>query len=260
MTRRMVISEMWEDDFFVSLPIMDRLIWIGIITACADDQGRFQDNAALIRARIFPLDDIQLTVIDSAVDKFSKAGRILRYKAGNKPAIQIVHWWRHQTPQWAGKSTIQSPPGWMDRERYHGKGNVLMTVNWDQDGGYIDGYIADYEAQSPSSDVNVNVNVNVDGEIATTPFRQFMDAFVEETHIPESHIQPQKQSDAVDNMVKAGVTVDDMRIAIQEMLAKNLNITSLNSVINPSVNVMSRRKARKPLRVEGPVYQELPEL
>ena len=45
----MIVSEMWEDDFFVSLSMIDRLIWIGIISACADDQGRLQDNANLIK-------------------------------------------------------------------------------------------------------------------------------------------------------------------------------------------------------------------
>lgn len=154
MTRRMIISEMWEDDFFVNLSFLHRLIWIGIITACADDQGRFQDNPNLIKARIFPMDNFEPNDIEKALVEFYKAHKVVRYIADCKHVIQIVSWWKHQTPQWAGKSIFKPPKGWIDRERYHGKENKIHTLNWELPGGYPDGYIADYIEGFTINDVN----------------------------------------------------------------------------------------------------------
>jgi len=171
MTRRMIISEMWEDDFFVGLSFLDRLIWIGAITACADDQGRFQDNPNLIKARIFPMDNFSPNDIERALAKFNEAHKVVRYIVDCKHAIQIVSWWKHQTPQWAGKSIFKPPPGWIDRERFHGKENKIHTLNWELQGGYPDGYIADYVEGFTINDVNGDVkgDIDVNGEGESTP-------------------------------------------------------------------------------------------
>ena len=41
--------------------------------------------------------------------------------------------------QWAGKSDHPAPEGWTDRFRYHGKGNKIISLNWDSDGGFDKG-------------------------------------------------------------------------------------------------------------------------
>jgi hypothetical protein len=161
-SRRMITSETWEDDFFTSLIIFERLLWIGLITGCADDQGRLQDSASLIRAKVFPIDDIPVSQVEEALIRFCKDGKIARYIASGKHIIQIVQWWKHQTPRWAGKSNYQAPPGWTDRERYHGPENKLITKNWDSKGGYTVDYIADNTAPYTTNDVNDDVNVNDD--------------------------------------------------------------------------------------------------
>jgi len=97
--KRMINGNVWEDEFFLSLSIFNRLLWIGILTASADDQGRFADNAALIRSRVFPVDDIQLSVIEDGIKLFADAGKIERYIEGGKKAIQILKWWEHQKPR-----------------------------------------------------------------------------------------------------------------------------------------------------------------
>jgi DnaD/phage-associated family protein len=143
-TKRLISCDIWEDEFFTSLATFERLLWIGLITGAADDQGRLQDKPVLIRSKVFPLDDIPAKQIEDALNTFVQAGKIVRYIADGYKAIQIVNWWKHQIPQWAGRSKIKSPEGWTDRIRYHGKGNEIINENWDKPGGYIADYIAEY--------------------------------------------------------------------------------------------------------------------
>lgn len=158
----MITSEIWEDEFFTSLDIFGRLLWIGLITSCADDQGRLQDNAALIRSKVFPLDDIALTQIDNALNSISEASKIARYTANGKRLIQIIHWWKHQTPRWAGHSAFPAPDGWVDRERFHSTNNEMVEKNWKDKGGYIESCKDSYIAGNTINDVNDDVDVNDD--------------------------------------------------------------------------------------------------
>lgn len=157
----MITSETWEDEFFTGLSMFNRLLWIGLITSAADDQGRMQDNAALLRSKVFPLDDVSLADIEAGLSIFCKAHKIERYIANGKKCIQIIAWWKHQTPRWAGHSILPNPVGWVDRERYHGPENKLITNNWDSTGGYI----ADYTI----NDVKDDVKDDDDDEKAPTP-------------------------------------------------------------------------------------------
>ncbi len=142
---RHIATEMFADEFFGSLPMEYRILWIGIIASCADDQGRFMDNAALIRSIVFPYDEkITIKVIDAGLSIFAKGHKIERYVAGTngsgKRLIQIVNWWKYQhSTQWARESVHPAPPKWNDRIRIHrpGNGNVPYTLNWDGVGGYI---------------------------------------------------------------------------------------------------------------------------
>lgn len=178
---RMVTSQLWEDEFFTALPLLDRLLWIGLVTVCADDQGRMQDSPAMIRSKVFPVDDIQLSVIDQALARFESESKIIRYQAGKHKCIQIANWWKHQTPRWAARSIYSPPEGWLDRERYHITKNEITETNWKEKGGfpnsytdpYIDGYIDPcidtHEGYASGGlrvrDVNVNDDVNDDVDV-----------------------------------------------------------------------------------------------
>ena len=165
--KRMINGNVWEDDFFLSLSIFNRLLWIGILTASADDQGRFSDNAALIRSRVFPVDDIQLSVIEEGISIFAEAGKIERYTMNGKKAIQLTKWWNHQKPRWAGKSTLPAPEGWTDRERYQSTGEGIVTTNWNSIGGYIATPDGSYTNLKVKVKVKVNemVKVNENDEV-----------------------------------------------------------------------------------------------
>jgi hypothetical protein len=135
--RRMTSSELFEDDFIGSLDFFQRYMWIGLFVACADDQGRFADSHAIIRAKVFPYDrDVTDDIVEAALCKFFDAGKIARYVVNGKQLIQIVKWWSYQSPSWASPSKYPAPDGWTDRYKYHTTGNKISVENWNTPGGY----------------------------------------------------------------------------------------------------------------------------
>lgn len=142
---RNIAPEIFSDEFFGTLPMAHRVLWIGLLTNIADDQGRMLDNPALIRSLIFPYDaDVTVAIVEKALSLFAKTHKIVRYKAGTngsgRQLIQITNWWRYQkSAQWAAKSSYPAPAKWADRIRIHvaGGGNQPYTFNWDIEGGFI---------------------------------------------------------------------------------------------------------------------------
>jgi DnaD/phage-associated family protein len=134
-SRRMISADVWRDDFVTGLDFLGRLLWIGLITTCADDQGRLQNKPLLIRSDIFPLDDVSETKISAYIQNFANAGRVLLYEVGDKSIIQILNWWKHQAPSWAAASKYPAPAGWVDRIKIH-QGSKVLTSGFDQPGGF----------------------------------------------------------------------------------------------------------------------------
>jgi len=132
--RRMITTAIWGDEFFGMLDNFQRVLWIGIFSAVADDQGRMIDNLHLLKSKIFIYDDFDPKIIDSALELFQQEAKILRYKIGNKRYIQIINWWKHQQPQWAQPSQYPAPDGWTDSIRTRINGQYLEE-NW-HNGGY----------------------------------------------------------------------------------------------------------------------------
>lgn len=113
--KRLIPVDLFEDYFFGSVDYICRLAWIGIIVVCADDQGRFLDNPAIIRAKIFSQDnDIKDDEIESILSLLEAVGEIIRYKIINTKLIQIVHWREYQMPSLASPSQYPAPEGWID--------------------------------------------------------------------------------------------------------------------------------------------------
>ena len=134
--RRMINSDLFSDDVFMELNDITRLTWIGLIVMSADDQGRLQDNEMLIKSQIFPMDNKTPAKIKNALDTLEQNEMIHRYKKDGKNLIQIVNWWKHQSPAWASASNYPAPDNWVDREKYHAAGNEITATNWDKQGGF----------------------------------------------------------------------------------------------------------------------------
>lgn len=224
--KRMINGDTWEDEFFTTLSIFDRLLWIGCITKLADDQGRFRDNAALIRSNIFPMDDIPVSDIEKAIKLFSTDGRIVRYTKDGKKLIQIVNWWKHQRPRWASASNYPAPEGWTDRYRYHGEGNKILELNWSTSGGYIADSIADSIVCEDEDDVKDDIKDEDE-------FSNFDDIqyFIEKTtgYPPNGS----KAVEAINEIISIVPTAGDIKAAYKWLVENGVNVQYYQKLVKP---------------------------
>jgi hypothetical protein len=103
-----------KPDFFASedvaaLPLRARLLWIGLWTHC-DDHGRTKRNAKLIKAAIWPLDDVSLRDIEEDLQVLADHGRIVTYEVGSTQLLAVVNWHAHQSINRPGKPKHPGPP------------------------------------------------------------------------------------------------------------------------------------------------------
>lgn len=159
----MIASDIFDDEFFCELTHVERLLWIGLIAQCADDQGRLQDRPNSITLKIFPEDGLQPYEIINGLKKFFMAWKIFRYSVEGKNIIQIVKWWNYQTPSWASPSKLPPPPNWTDRVKVHIPGNRVQMINWDKPGGFPVGYVDSVRTPIEDGDVKGNGNGNGNG-------------------------------------------------------------------------------------------------
>ena len=135
MSASVIDPSTFDDEWFGLLSDREMLIWIGVFSRLRDDQGRFIENAALARARLFPYRDVPVKDVQDAFDRFVLEGRLHRYTAGKHRILQISTWWEHQKPHWAAESKLPSPEGWTDRIKTRQSGSYVST-NWESRGGF----------------------------------------------------------------------------------------------------------------------------
>ena len=257
-SRRMIASDIFEDEFVGNLSYFERLLWIGMITSVADDQGRLMDNPALIRAKVFLFDNVSDKEVEAALHKLNVANKIVRYVDGTKKLIQIIKWWKYQSPSWANPSKHIAPKGWIDRAKYHAQGNKILTFNWDKDGGYVDDYVAGYVPKLDSAidekrreEIREEENrQDEEEEISDEPFRILFDAFLDASGISELMLVGHKAVDEITGKwIPANVTPDEVKAAIKTLQGKDYNISGPWSITN-TINMQRSGKkgsANKPL-------------
>jgi len=65
----------------------------------ADDHGRGRDDARLICAELFALDDDKTPAeVEKAMKELARKGRIIRYTVNGKKCFEITNWSEHQKP------------------------------------------------------------------------------------------------------------------------------------------------------------------
>lgn len=106
---RSIKPSFFTSDDVSALPLRARLTWIGLWTQC-DDAGRTKDHARLIKAAIWPLDNVSLADIEEDLNTLYSQGRIVRYEVDNQRFLEIVNWHDHQKIDHPSKSRIP-PPG-----------------------------------------------------------------------------------------------------------------------------------------------------
>lgn len=102
-----------KPEFFTSesvsvLPLRARLTWIGLWTHC-DNHGRTRDNVKLIKAAVWPLDDVSLKDIEDDLATLTDHGRIVRYGVAGKRYLVITNWGEHQYGAFKGDPKYPQP-------------------------------------------------------------------------------------------------------------------------------------------------------
>lgn len=121
---RTVKPEFWQDEKLAPMPVIDRLVFLGLISM-ADDAGRLIDNVKAIDGFLFSETD------DSARDSIARlahAGRIERYAAASgQRLIQITGWARHQKVDKPSQHVLPAPTA--DRPTTGGDGGGQPSSN-----------------------------------------------------------------------------------------------------------------------------------
>lgn len=93
-----------------SWPVEIRYFWI-MLWGYVDDQGKGRDNAKLIAADAYPLDDaVTHDVVEEWLGVLHAAGVIYRYAEGDKRYLAVVNWREHQRISHPARSVIPDPP------------------------------------------------------------------------------------------------------------------------------------------------------
>ena len=96
--KRMLDPGLWESSQFGELDFFERVLYISLISN-ADDEGRLEDRALLIRSKVFPDDNIAVSKIEASLERLKEVKLIIRYHAGDWDIIQHPKWEKYQTIQ-----------------------------------------------------------------------------------------------------------------------------------------------------------------
>ncbi|WP_018908772.1 hypothetical protein [Salinispora arenicola] len=106
---RSIKPEFFTSLTVASLPVEARLTFIGLWTH-VDDEGRCVDDARLIKAAVWPLDDRLSTDVELDLKRLSESSLILRYKVGERSYLAVREWGEHQRINRPTKSKLPPPP------------------------------------------------------------------------------------------------------------------------------------------------------
>jgi hypothetical protein len=90
-----------KPSFFRSLsmaahPLSTRLTFIGLWTY-VDDSGRGVDDARLVKAELWPLDDgMTARKVENELRRLADAGQIIRYEVEGRRYLAVTEWEQHQ--------------------------------------------------------------------------------------------------------------------------------------------------------------------
>lgn len=105
---RTIKPEFFTSLTLASLPVEARLTFIGLWTHC-DDAGRCRDEARLIKAAVWPLDDRTAEDIEKDLGMLSEVSLIIRYEVAGRRFLAVRTWREHQKINRPTDSKIPGP-------------------------------------------------------------------------------------------------------------------------------------------------------
>ena len=108
MRNRMIKKEFWTDDKILDLGPVERLLFIGIWNF-SDDEGILKNNSKVLKAQIFPADDITASDIDLMLKNMVKIGLLLINN--DATLLKVKNWQDHQKINRPTPSKYEFVPG-----------------------------------------------------------------------------------------------------------------------------------------------------
>ena len=110
MPNRFIKETICTSDSIDMLSPFEEVCFYRLLVNC-DDFGRFDARPKVVSARLFPLREIAIEDIESALQALVRAGLILLYESDGKPYLQVSTWGKHQQTR-ATKSKYPAPDGY----------------------------------------------------------------------------------------------------------------------------------------------------
>ncbi len=95
MPRRMIDPGFWINEQVNSLPMVGRVLFIGMFSN-ADDDGRLVASPKMLKHKIFPFDEIGLQEVESLRNQIAKLGLIRLYSKDGKDYLDLPTWTKYQ--------------------------------------------------------------------------------------------------------------------------------------------------------------------
>lgn len=105
--KRMIDPSFWTDEKLGECTIQERYLFMGLISN-ADDEGLGRANSKLLKATIFPYDNIKITDLEKWLNKLNEIKLIMLYKFDEQTYYHLPNFLKHQTINKPSKSTFPS--------------------------------------------------------------------------------------------------------------------------------------------------------
>ena len=106
---RTIKPEVWEDEKFGVLSMLERVVWFNRLTQ-ADDKGRFVASSVAVSASISPFNPPSVRRVGSALKVLDECGMIELYEVRNCPYGHFPRWLDHQKIDRPQRPRYPSPP------------------------------------------------------------------------------------------------------------------------------------------------------
>ena len=226
---RQIHPEFWDDPFILKLSPDEKLLFIYMFS-----------NGRTSLSGLYEISILQISFhtglspefIEQALDKFQKAGKIVR-----EDDIYFVvnlfkrHFSKSPKVLVRVKNDIENIPECEPKrvciQKYQERIEYAYSIDTQT-----------HEDEDVVKDEDEDV-------INPTAFSNLSVAFVNTSGLPELSGGVRKYTESINKMVELGVTPKDLETAIRELREKNYNIIGPGSCINAALNVMGKRKGVK---------------
>jgi hypothetical protein len=106
---RTIKPEFWTSEQILDLSLPARLLFIGLWNFC-DDNGVHPASARVLKARVFPADDITIAQVDGLIRELITQGLLMEYSAEDASWWYVTGWSRNQVINRPSASKYPKPP------------------------------------------------------------------------------------------------------------------------------------------------------